>query len=415
MKLSEELKARGFINQFSGESLEKILDGEKRTFYWGTDASSDSLTIGNLAPCMFNRHLADAGHKPILLVGGATSMIGDPGGKESERTLLDKETLKKNVSAVAGQVANILKVKDVTLVNNADWLGKLSLVDFLRDIGKYFTVNAMIKKDLIKSRLDAESPISVTEFSYSLLQGYDFRHLFDTYNCTLQIAGSDQWSNAIAGVDFIRKTRQAEVSVVTMPLVIDKITGRKFGKSEGNAIWLDSNKTSIYDFYQFWLNVSDEDVVERLKIYTLFSLDEIAELEQKMQSAPQERVAQKALAYEVTKFVHGEEAASGAQNVSEVLFGGKEIDELNDADVAMLKKEAPTHGVKEGVMLIDVLVESKLVTSKTEARKMIEGGAVSISGVKITDVNFDLGESDFVNGIALLRKGKKQLMVLILG
>jgi tyrosyl-tRNA synthetase len=415
MKLSQELKARGFINQFSGDSLENILDGDRRTFYLGADPTATSLTIGNLAVYMLVRHLADAGHTPILLIGGGTGMIGDPGGKDSERTLLDDETLQNNIACIRKQVENILNIKEVTIVNNADWLNKLSLIDFLRDVGKHFTVNSMIKKDIVKSRLDVESPISYTEFSYSLLQGYDFRYLFDKYNCTLQVSGADQWTNILSGIEYIRKTRNgAETFAITIPMIVNPATGKKFGKSEGGALWLDREKTSPYKLYQYFLNVDDVATDTLLKIYTLLSLEEIEELSNKMQDAPQERAAQKALAYEVTNFVHGEEAANGAQAVSEVLFGGKDIGDLSDADVDTLKTEAPVHKINKGDGIVNILVDSKLVSSKTEARAMIEQGAVSINGIKITDTEFDLDEQDFDHGIVILRKGKKQLKVLTL-
>jgi tyrosyl-tRNA synthetase len=414
MKLSEELKARGFIHQFSGESLEKILDEEKRTFYLGTDPSATSLTVGNLAVYMLVRHLADAGHTPILLVGGATGMIGDPGGKESERTLLDEETLQKNIAGIRGQVEKILKIENVTVVNNADWLSKLSLIDFLREVGKHFTVNSMIKKDIVKNRLDAESPISYTEFSYSLLQGYDFRHLFDTHTCTLQVSGSDQWTNALAGTDFIRKTRQAESYALTIPIIVNPATGKKFGKSEEGALWLDPEQTSPYKLYQYFLNVDDLAADTLLKIYTLLSLDEIDALNKDTQENPQERKAQKALAYEVTKFVHTEAAAQAAQSVSTVLFGGTDIDQLTQDELTILKQEAPSIVVEQDTPLLEVLIAAEFAKSKTDARTLIEAGSVSISGVKILDTNFTLDEGDFSQGLGLLRKGKKNLMVLVL-
>jgi tyrosyl-tRNA synthetase len=409
MKLSEELQARGFIHQFSGESLEKILDGEKRTFYLGADPTADSLTIGNLTVYMLVRHIADAGHTPILLFGGGTGLLGDPKETE-ERAMSDKKMVAKRAEKIQKQVESFIGTKIIT-VNNADWLTKLSLIEFMRDIGKHFTINQMIKKEIVARRLRDESPISYTEFAYAPMQGYDFLHLYKEHGCTLQIGGSDQWGNIISGVELIRKKEGVEAFAVAAPLITDS-NGVKFGKSEGNAIWLSPAMTSPYSFYQFWLNVSDEDVVERLKIYTLLTLEEIAELEKELVENPHERKAQKTLAYEVTKFVHSEEAANGAKSVSEVLFGKKEITELTGAEVEMLKNEAPTLAISDGDMLIDVLIDAALVSSKTEARKMIEQGAVSLSGIKITDIDFDIGEGDFENGVAILRKGKKQLKVL---
>ncbi len=412
MKLSGELKARGFINQFSGESLEKILDGEKRTFYLGVDPTADSIHIGNLTVYMMMRHIADAGHNIILLVGGGTALLGDPRDTQ-ERALSDETEVIERVEKLKRQVSGLLDT-EVEVVNNADWLTKLGLIDFMREIGKLLTINQMIKKEIIAKRLADESPISYTEFAYAPLQGYDFLHLYQKYDCTVQVGGSDQWGNMMTGVEIIKKKIGGEAFVLTAPLIVDKASGRKFGKSEDNAVWLNPEMTSPYVFYQFWLNVSDEDVIERLKIYTLLGLSEVAELEKKTQEAPQERAAQKALAYEVTKFVHGEETTNSAKAVSEVLFGGKEEAELSETEVEILKNEAPTYKINSEDTLVDVLVGSELVNSKTEARSMIEQGAVSISGVKITDTAFDINKKDLENGIAILRKGKKQLKVLTL-
>ncbi|MCD5384472.1 MAG: tyrosine--tRNA ligase [Candidatus Pacebacteria bacterium] len=411
MKLSEELKERGFIHQFSGESLENILDGEKRTFYLGADPTADSLTIGNLAVYMLVRHIADAGHTPILLFGGGTGLLGDP-KEASERELSDSEEVARRADKIRKQVESFIGT-EVTTVNNADWLTKLNLIDFMRGIGKHFTINQMIKKEIVARRLKDESPISYTEFAYAPLQGYDFMHLYKEYNCTLQIGGSDQWGNIISGVELTRKKEGAEVFAIAVPLITDS-SGVKFGKSEGNAIWLDATMTSPYSFYQFWLNVTDEDVVERLKIFTLLTLDEIVHAMSEHSKDKSARGAQRLLAVEVTAFVHGKKAAIAAAAVSDVLFGGKGIDELGDAEIEMLKTEAPTSTVRDGVALVDVLVESELVASKTEARTMVGGGAVSISGVKILDTDFNITSGDFVDGIAILRKGKKQLVVLIL-
>ncbi len=412
MKLSEELKVRGFINQFSGESLEEIVDNKKRVFYLGVDPTADSIHIGNLTVYMMMRHIADAGHKVILLVGGGTALLGDPRDTQ-ERALSDEAEVEGRTEKLKEQVSKLLNV-EVEIVNNVDWLKDLGLIDFMRNIGKHFTINQMIKKEIIAKRLSDESPISYTEFAYAPMQGYDFLHLFKNNNCEVQVGGSDQWGNMMSGVELIRKKEGATAYVLTAPLIIDKASGKKFGKSEGNAIWLDANMTSPYMFYQFWLNVSDEDVIERLKIFTLLTLDEIDNLTISVQDAPQERKAQKALAYEVTKFVHGEAAAEAANGVSLVLFGNKDIDELSDKEIEMLKTEAPTMSINNNTKLVDVLVEGSLVTSKTEARKMIEDGAVSISGVKILDTDFDIAEGDFENGVVLLRKGKKSLMVLTL-
>ncbi len=414
MSLSEELRKRGFIYQFSGDSLEAIIDGDRRVFYIGVDPTAPSLTVGNLAIYMLVRHLSDAGHKPILVVGGGTGMIGDPGGKDKERPLLDEKTLRENVSGITNQVRKILGEQDVIVVNNYDWLSKLDLIGFLRDVGKHFTVNSMIKKDIVKNRLDAGSPISFTEFSYSILQAYDFRHLFDTYNCTLQISGSDQWTNVLAGVDFIRKTRgESDIHALTMPLIINPATGKKFGKSEEGALWLDANLTSPYKLYQYFFNVEDSATDLLLKIYTLLSLDEIEELLESARDNPGLRLAQKTLAYEVVKFVHGRDIADSVKNASGVLFGNKKLSDLSKSEIDILKSEAPVFVVTSGLSLVDVLSDGGLANGKTQARKLISDGAVKINGIKIDDIDARVDTHHFSNGIALLKKGKKNILVLL--
>ncbi len=411
MKLSQELQERGFIKQFSGESLEEILDGEKRTVYLGVDPTADSIHIGNLTVYMLMRHLADAGHKIILLIGGGTGLLGDPKETE-ERQLSDANKIATRAEKLKTQVSTLLNT-NVTIVNNADWLKNLGLIEFMRDIGKHFTVNQMIKKEIIAKRLADENPISYTEFAYAPMQGYDFLYLFKNNNCNVQVGGSDQWGNIMSGVELIRKKEGVEAYAITTPLITDKATGKKFGKSEGNAVWLDANMTSPYQFYQFWLSVDDSDVVERLRIFTLLSTKEIAELEKEVAKNPAERKAQKTLAYEVTKFVHGEPAAESAKGVSEILFGGKDITEITDTEVKILKTEAPTAQVAPNTNIIDVLVTSALVSSKGEARKLVEAGGVSVNNTKIEDAEYTLKEEDFSNNIAILRKGKKNLQVLL--
>lgn len=397
MKLSQELQDRGFINQFSGESLEEIVDGEKRTVYLGVDPTADSIHIGNLTVYMLMRHLADGGHKIILLVGGGTGLLGDPKDTE-ERELPDESQITERAEKLKSQVSALLDT-EVTVVNNADWLKSLSLIDFMRNIGKHFTVNQMIKKEIIAKRLRDESPISYTEFAYAPLQGYDFLHLFKNHNCDVQVGGSDQWGNIMSGVELIRKKESATAYALTAPLITDKATGRKFGKSEGNAVWLSADMTSPYKFYQFWLNVDDSDVVDRLKIFTLLHFEEISKLEEAVKANPAAREAQKTLAYEVTKFIHGETAAENAKGVSEILFGGRDVESITTEEVDILKAEAPTLHVSENVDIVDALVEAKLAGSKTEARKLVENGGASIS--------------EFANDIAILRKGKKNLSVLL--
>ncbi len=413
MKLSQELQDRGFIKQFSGESLEEILDGEKRTVYLGVDPTADSIHIGNLTVYMLMRRLADAGHKIILLVGGGTGLLGDPKETE-ERQLSDPNKVAKRAEKLKNQVSNLLDT-NVTVVNNADWLKNLGLIEFMRDIGKHFTINQMIKREIIAKRLADENPISYTEFAYAPMQGYDFLHLFKNYNCEVQVGGSDQWGNIMSGVELIRRKEGVTAYALTAPLITDKSTGKKFGKSEGNAVWLDTNMTSTYQFYQFWLNVDDADVIDRLKIFTLLPLEDIVKLEEEVKANPSARAAQKTLAYEVTKFVHGDTAAKNAQGVSEILFGGKELEEITQEEVEILKAEAPTAQVAPDTNIIDVLVTSALASSKGEARKLVEGGGVSVNNTKVEDEEYALTKEDFVNNIALLRKGKKNLCVLLHG
>ncbi len=410
-KLSEELRERGFIKQFSGESLEVILDTKNRTFFLGVDPTAGSLHAGNLMQYMLVRHLADAGNTPILLVGGGTGMIGDP-KDTSERPLSNSKEVKRHTKKIRNQVENLIG-KKVKTVNNADWLTKLNFIDFMRDIGKHFTINSMIKREIVAKRLADENPISYTEFAYAPMQAYDFLHLYRKHNCTLQTGGSDQWGNIISGVELVRKKEGSEVFAIATPLIVDKITGRKFGKSEGNAVWLDSNMTSPYAFYQFWLNVDDMDVIERLKIFTLLTLEEIAKLEKLVNISPAERKAQKTLAYEVTKFVHGKNVAEVVKNVSEILFGNKNLEQITVEEIKILKTEAPTIQVEVGDSIIDILVNTKLATSKSAARKLIEAGGISINDTKIQNIDYKLNNSEFKNRIAILHKGKKHLYVLL--
>ncbi|MCA9313516.1 tyrosine--tRNA ligase, partial [Candidatus Saccharibacteria bacterium] len=316
MTLSEELTWRGFINQTTFKDI-KELDKEKRTFYHGFDASADSQTIGNLAAMMFDKVFIRHGYKAILLAGGATSLIGDPGGKDIERPMQSEDTILHNVAMAEKQLKQIFREDTFTLVNNLDWIKSMSTIEFLRDVGKYFGMSTLVQRDYIQKRIgDGGSGMSYTEFSYTLLQGYDFLHLYRKYGCTLQLAGSDQWGNSLSGVDLIRKIEGQETHVITLPLIINKATGKKFGKSEEGAIWLDSEKTSSYKFYQFWLNVDDEGVGDYIKIYTLIAPEEFDTLMQEFQANPSDRSAQKYLAYEVTKLVHGEESAQSAKNVT---------------------------------------------------------------------------------------------------
>lgn len=409
MNVKQELKNRGFIHQVAGGEIEEVLK-EKRTFYLGIDPSADSFQIGNLAPLMLAKRLKDAGHRAIILIGGATGQIGDPGGKSSERVLQEVSVIEKNAKAQIKQIQTLFGTKDFAVVNNANWLNSLHLIEFLRDIGKHFTVNSLVKRDLIKDRLAGdENSISYTEFSYVLLQAYDFYHLHQKYNCDLQISGADQWGNIVSGIELIRKKTNKSVYGLTMPLITDS-TGKKFGKSEGNAVWLDAKKTSVFKFYQFWMNTNDQDVEHLLNIYTGLTHEEIRDL---MDSNPQERKAQKALAYEVTKLVHGEGNAVAAQKASEVLFSG-EIGNIDQATKKMLLEDAPNLSVSSKDSILDVLVACHLAQSKGEAKRLIEGGGVSVGGEKITNIGHTISPLHFTDGLSLLKKGRRDIVLLIL-
>lgn len=410
MKLSQELKERGFIHQHTGESLSEVIDSEKRTIYHGIDPSADSAHAGNMVIWMLLRHLTNAGHKVIFLVGGGTGMIGDP-KPDAERTLNDNETIESNVGKIKQQAQALIGGdSSIEFVNNADWLKEQKLISFLRDIGKHFTVNELIKKDAIATRLENETGLSYTEFAYPLLQGFDYLTLFKEKGCTLQVGGSDQWGNIVAGVDLIRRKEQGVAHAITVPLVVDKATGKKFGKSEGNAIWLDPEKTSPYQFYQFWLNASDDSAVDYLKLFTFLSLEEIKEISRDFEQSPGDRVAQKRLAYEVTKFVHGEEVTESVKKVSEILFVGGDVSTLSTFEQEILLNNAPVYKVKNEKDILELLVNSKLATSKREARTFVDSGAITLNNQKVDSVDIPVG---FLSGDLIpLRRGKKQFVIL---
>ena len=414
-KLSEILRERGYVYQHSSETLEEIVD-MKRTLYWGVDPSADSMHVGQLQGMLVLRRFVDAGHKIIVIVGGGTGMIGDPGGKSAERNLLNDETIEKNSKALRAQFKRLLGGVDFEMVNNTDWLRELNLMEFLRDVGKHFTVNEMVKRDSVRPRLETpDQSISYTEFSYMLLQAYDYLHLHGAYNCDLQVGGSDQWGNILSGVDLIRRVTGDTAYAFSWPLLVDKATGKKFGKSEGgNTVWLDPEKTSAYQFYQFWLNADDASVEELLLKMTPLSKSEIDAILAAHAENPTQRKAQIALATAVTTLVHGKGAAQSAQSISEVLFGDKNLADIPSNTVRALKKEAPSATIKLGMSIVDALVESKLASSKREARQFIEDGAVNLSGETVSDVSRALRENDFSNGIALLKRGKRNVSVLIL-
>lgn len=401
MTLSEELSWRGFINQTTFKNITE-LDTEKRTFYHGFDASADSQTIGNLAAMMFDKVFIRHGYKAILLAGGATSLIGDPGGKDSERPMQSEETIRHNVAMAEKQLKQIFREDSFTLVNNLDWIQPMSTIEFLRDVGKYFGMSTLVQRDYIQKRIgEGGSGMSYTEFSYTLLQGYDFLHLYREYDCTLQLAGSDQWGNSLSGVDLIRKVEGKETHVITLPLIINKATGKKFGKSEDGAVWLDPEKTSPFKFYQFWLNVDDEGVGDYLKIYTLIEPDEHEALMTEFKKNPSSRVAQKQLAYEVTQLVHGTDKAESAKNVTAVLFGDTPFEQLLKEDLEMLAGEIPT---TTSGNIINALVTSGVATSNGEARRLIDGGAISVNGQKVT-------EDQPVKAPSLIKKGKNTFIL----
>ncbi len=404
MQLSEELQWRGFWNQTTFTN-DKLIDSENFTLYLGTDPSADSLHVGHLAVYMMVRHFLERGHKVFLLVGGGTGMIGDMRDTE-ERSLLSYAEIEHNKRALKAQVSQIFAGRDFTLVDNADWLGNLELLPFLRDIGKNFNMADLIGREFFKARIDNGKGLSFAEFTYTLLQGYDFWHLFKHHGVNLQIGGSDQWGNLVSGVELIRKKENAEVYAMTAPLLINKSTGRKFGKSEGGAVWLDENKTSVYKFYQFWLNVDDESAIEYMKIFTMLDRDTIEAIAENHAVNPGARSAQKVLAREVTDIVHGVNRRESVERVTEVLFGGGDFRQLSDDDLDALAKEIPR--VDVGVGVIEALVVSGAVSSNGEAKRLLKSGAISLNGEKIT-------EDQAVNTTSLLKKGKNTFVLIMEG
>lgn len=403
MKLSEELTWRGFVSQTTYDDIAK-LDGEPVSFYWGVDPSADSMTIGHLAAAMMVRHFINHGYPAYLLVGGATGLIGDPDGKADERNLKTIEEIGKNKAAIASQYSRLFAGKDFQIVDNYDWFKDMKFLDFLRDVGKHVPVNQMLGREFVQSRLNNNGAgISYAEFSYALIQGYDFVHLLREYGVTLQLCGADQWGNCVAGVDLARRMEGKEVNVFSMPLVINKSTGVKFGKSEAGAVWLDPNKTSVYKFYQFLLNVDDESVIDYLKLFTLLDKPTIDQLEQETKSNPGARQAQKTLAHMVTELVHGADRTAGVERVTSVLFSGADFSSLDDVDLDTLASEIPT--VNIGKSIIDILVESGTVSSNGEARRLIESSAISVNGEKISG-------NPTIDSKSLIKKGKNSFILV---
>ena len=403
MKLSEELRWRNQVQDTTYADL-SILDREKVKFYIGVDPSADSMTIGNLAAMLLARRLIEAGHQAYLLVGGATGMIGDPDGKKDERARKDLATVEANKRGIVKQFRQLFAGQNFMIVDNYDWFKDMNYVQFLHQIGKFVPMSQMLGREFVKSRLgDDGSGISYAEFSYALIQGYDFVHLFKNHGVTLQLCGADQWGNSVAGVDLIRRIEGGTAHVMSMPLVVNKTTGRKFGKSEDGAIWLDPAKTSVYKFYQFWLNLDDEGVIDYLKIYTMLSKDEIDDIEALHNTNPGARVAQKTLAKEATILVHGQERYQSVQRVTNVLFGGREFNTLGADDVEVLAGEIPTVGLNK--TMIEILTESGVAGSNGEARRLMASGAVSIDGEKITD-------DCLISETCLVKKGKNNFILV---
>lgn len=417
-ELLKELEWRGLISQSSDpEALGKHLDEAPRTLYCGFDPTADSLHIGSMVPLLTLRRFQQCGHAPILLLGGATGLIGDPSFRDDERTLNSAEVVAGWVEALHRQVEPFLDFggsNSARIVNNLDWTQQLDVISFLRDIGKHFSVNAMIQRDSVRTRLErAEQGISYTEFSYMLLQGMDYLELAKQYECSLQIGGSDQWGNIVSGVDLVRRHLAREAYAMTLPLVT-KADGSKFGKTAGGTVWLDPNKTSPYSFYQFWLNTADADVDTFLKYFTFLGEAEIAELADLTASAPEQRQAQKVLAEQVTTLVHGAEAVTSAQRISQALFGGA-LAELTESDFQQLAVDGlPSSHADQGAGLLAVMVEARLAKSVGEARKLVQGGGVRINGEVVGDpkAEIDFGNARFGQYL-LLKKGKKAHHLLL--
>lgn len=403
MTLSEELTWRGFVNQTTYKDSAQ-LDGQPIAFYWGVDPSADSMTVGNLAIAMMVRHFIDYGHKAYLLVGGATGMIGDPDGKAQERELLSLEQLAANKVSIAGQYQQLFGDKAFELVDNYEWFKEIGYLEFLRDTGKHVPMRQMLGRDFVQSRLgETGAGISYAEFSYALIQGYDFLHLHRTFGVTLQVCGADQWGNSITGVDLIRRVTGKEAHVWSAPLVVNTQTGIKFGKSEAGAVWLDPAKTTPTQFYQFWMNLEDAGIDTYLKLYTLFSQADIEQIMAEHQAQPSARIAQTKLAQAVTTLVHGEAKMRAAEAVTKFLTGQTPIGEA-DPVLVELRSEIPALTARVGDSITESLVSAGLASSHTEARRFLQENAIAINGQKITRATYEA--DDFQNGRLLLRKGK---------
>lgn len=413
--LLEDLKWRGLVYQQTDESgIEEILNKEQVTLYCGADPTADSLHIGHLLPFLTLRRFQEHGHRPLVLIGGGTGMIGDPSGKSEERKLQTEDQVEDNVQGISNQMHKIFEFgteKGAKLVNNKDWLGQISLIDFLRDYGKHVGVNYMLAKDSIQTRL--EHGISFTEFTYTILQAIDFGHLNKTFNCKIQVGGSDQWGNITSGIELMRRMYgQTEAYGLTIPLVV-KSDGKKFGKTEGGAVWLDASKTSPYEFYQFWINTTDDDVIKFLKYFTFLEKEEIETLEKSLNEAPHLREAQKALAENVTRFIHGQAALDDAIRISKALFAG-DLQSLSAMELKEGFKDVPQVELNhETTNIVEAIVESGISSSKRQAREDVNNGAIYINGVRQQDVNYELTNEDKIEDeFTIIRRGKKKYFMV---
>ena len=403
MTCYEDLMYRGLIKDVASEDIEKLLDGEPITFYWGTDPTADSLHVGHYSSLVTAKRLAKYGHHPILLVGGATGLIGDP-RPTAEREIISKETLDKYFIGIKKQVSDIFD-GNVEIVNNYDWFKDISWIDFLRDIGKYINVNYMLNKDIISRRL--ESGITFAEFAYTLMQGYDYLHLYETKNVTLQCAGSDQWGNITTGVELVNKKLGKQVNAFTMPLILD-VNGVKLGKSEGNAVWLDESKTSSYELYQYYINTPDEKVEEYLKVFTFLTKEEIIDIMEKHNEQPELRLAQKTLASEIIKDLHGEDSLNRAIKISESLFSG-DIKSFTSKDIEDAFKGITPFEISNDLNIVDFLVEASICSSKREAREFITNSSITLNGEKVIDLDFSINRDVCIdNKYLVVRRGKKK-------
>ncbi len=403
MPLSEDLAWRGLIKDKTFTEASWL--DKPQTFYHGVDASANSLTIGNLAALLLARRLIDSGWKAVLLVGGATSLIGDPGGKMSERELKPREEIRKNVEAIKAQINKLFAGKEFTLVDNYDWFKDVRYLDFLREVGKHYSMTELMQREFVTGRMgEGGSGISYAEFSYSLVQGYDYWQLYKRHKAVLQIGGSDQWGNMLSGVPLIRKKENAEVHALSMPLVVNKVTGTKFGKSEGGAIWLDSSKTSPTQFYQFWINVEDDDVEDYLKVFTFLTKEKIEQVVAEHKADPAARKAQKILAEEVTKLVHGERESGSATGVTKYLTGQASLAEATGKELVEIRSKLPSVKFAANGSVIEVLVKTGLASSNSDARRLLASKSIYINNQQTCKEYFE--GDDFQNGRLLLRRGK---------